>query len=309
MAHFLLFIPNATGDVAAALKRVGLDTLLRDDDFAPDAQHNAKGPNGLSGMMVSWCPAVVTKAADYPAWEFSQEKHRAIPAPPDPQKHLPAARCWYIDEPARPVAPSDLKRKPADDLAALLPTSNDDSNARKEKLLDLANTFRFPGFDVDLGDGRGVWHVPNQFRLPASFAIDECGQFAQVVRPKFRSAYDRMLWAFEACRAQIAMMWQNEVGESFHDSHSSESRSDSATPADIEAVDAFQFCCDMLALNYRVTPWIAGTLGLFGPDNFWRVMIRSTDTFRINRLLEELRKKKEAICLSGSTSPSGTAAS
>lgn len=280
MAHFLIFLPNATGDARANLRTAGLDVLLRDDDFQPESQQGV-GPEKLVGQLITWLPA--TSPASWPKWEFSSERHRALPAPPDPERKLPGRRYWYLDEPGRAVTPTDLQRRPEGDLTGV-------------QADEMAVRPRYAGLSITLGDGQ-AWWLPNQFQLPHHFAIDECGKFCSTVITPQRPLYDRMLWAFRSCQSQLAQMFcelPSDVLTADDRRFISEH-----PPRDIEHEEAFKFSCEMLALNYRIDPWMAGVLGLFTPKNFWRVLMGVTDAATINQLIADVQKKTTAITAAG----------
>ena len=60
----------------------------------------------------------------------------------------------------------------------------------------------------------------------------------------------------------------------------------------IDAAEFSSFLCDLLQLNFRVTPAIVGALGLIEKENIPRLAAVATDYERIKSLAEELDQKK-----------------
>lgn len=287
MAHYRIFIPNANGKAATNLANVGLGSLVRDNDWQPDGQQ-AKGPNGITGQIISWQPPT-TQPTDYPRFDYDPKLDTAVEAAPDPIRNLPMGRCYLLLENERPVTPSDIARKPADDLADLLPTGDDTEILRMSKLHDFARMTRFGGYLRTLGDGHR-WAHPNPSTLPATFKHNDSGVWGPQVRPQFKSIYERMVWGLNTCRSAI------------NDERIRKVPTDQLTDADHESLRDYPpkplndelaagFVSEILSLNYRLDLWIAGQLGLFTPDNLWSSITACCDLQEIQTMLSDVQKK------------------
>ncbi len=313
MAHFRILIPNSTGRPVDELRRVGLAELLRDNDRPPTGAPLNGGPGGLRGLCISWEPDHVTQpGVKSPRYEFDAQLDTAIEAPAEPQRQLSQGRFLLLLEKARPVTPDDVKRKPVDSFEGLLPTSSEAERVREFKAERLKRLTRFAGNAITLGDGYD-WTFPNLAELPTCYQFD-CAKNAwdTSVEPAFRTTYDRIHDIFQAC--QNHLLWQMVRDYTTEQIHAV------LKPAEIEflatcqpaALDehsvAMPFLCDMLSLNYRLTPWLISQLGLLKPPLIWSCLCACTDYQRLRTLADTVQKKIEQIQATGSNSPSGETA-
>lgn len=313
MAHFRILIPNSTANPADELRRVGLSDLLRDNDRAPTGAQLGAGPNGIRGLCVSWDPEHATQpGVESPRYEFDASLDTAIEAPADPTNKRPQGRYWLLTENARPVTPADVKRKPVDSFEGLLPAARDADHVRESKANRLKALTRFAGNAVKLGDGQ-EWTFPNLSELPTRFQFNAAtNDWDTAVEPKFRTTYDRIKDVFDACRNHI--LWdlvRDFTSEQIHESLTPAERDFllTTTPA---AMDdrrvAVPFLCEMLALNYRLTPWLINELGLLKPSNLWSCLCACTDANALIELHRTVQKKIEQIQASGLSLCSGATA-
>lgn len=313
MAHFRILIPNSNGQPADELRRVGLAELLRDNDRVPTGAQLNGGPSGLRGLCVSWEPDHVTQpGVQAPRYEFDSTRDTAIEAPADPHHQLAQGRFWLLIEKARPVTPQDITRKPVDSFDGLLPSASDAPQVRESKTERLKRMTRFAGNEVTLGDGR-VWTLPNMAELPTRFQFNAAkNEWDTAVEPGFRSTYDRINDVFQACKNRILWdMVRDYTTEHIHEVLSPSEIEFLATcePAALDQNRvAVPFLCDMLSLNYRLTPWLIDQLGLLKPSNLWASLCACTDADELMTLHATVQKKIEQIQARGSTSSSGAAA-
>lgn len=296
MAHFRLLFPNSKASAVEDLNRVGLGGLLRDDDWKPSVAQGT-GPKGIRGTIVSWDPNTCRPDVESPRYEFNPEIDIATEAPGDPINKLPQGRFWLLTEKTRPVTPADLKRKPVDSFEDLMPKASESEAVRTAKANRLRHVTRYAGNDVTLGDGN-VWTFPNMTELPSSYRLTETGTWGDVVKPAFRNTYDRMIDAFNACQQHVLYdclrdMNAEQIAEYLDDDDREFLRT--TEPKALDQQVAIPFLCDMLALNYRVTPWIISELCLLDPTNHWAALEACTDAHRLRLLWQTVQKKTAPI--------------
>lgn len=310
MAHFRILIPNSNAKPSDELRRVGLGDLLRDNDRQPTGAPLSGGPNGIRGLCVSWEPDHVTQpGVESPRFEFDATLDTAIEAPADPNNKQPQGRFWLLCEKARPVTPQDIARKPVDQFDGLLPAASDPDSVRLSKSERLKRMTRFAGNAVTLGDGQ-AWTFPNVAELPTKFKFDSAkNAWDTAVEPAFRTTYDRILDVFQACKNRI--LW-----DMVRD-YSAEQIRAVLSPSEIEflatcepaALDenrvAVPFLCEMLTLNYRLTPWLIDQICLLKPSNLWAALCACTNANELIELHHTVQKKIEMIQAHGLNSCSG----
>lgn len=313
MAHFRILIPNSTAKPDDELRRVGLAELLDDRDQPPTAAPLNGGPKGLRGLCVSWDPDHAKQpGVQSPRYEFDAKLDQAIEAPAEPGRQLAQGRFWLLIETARPVTPADVKRLPAVNYGELLPKSSDPDHVRVTKAARLTALTRFAGNTVKLGDEQD-WIFPNLAELPTRFQFHAAkNDWDTAVEPAFRTTYDRIKDVFDACRNHI--LW-----DLVRDYTADQIRS-VLTPDEIDflatcqpaAMDdcrvAVPFLCEMLALNYRLTPWLIDQLGLLKPSNLWSCLCACTDAAALIALHQTIQKKIAQLRAIGSNSSCGAAA-
>ena len=327
MAHFRILIPNSTAKPADELRRVGLGELLRDDDWTPSAAPLNHGPRGIKGLCISWDGNTCRPGVESPRYEFDANIDEAIESPFQPVSGMalatglespPAAsavplaqgRFWLLIEKSRPVTPADLTRKPADSFDKLLPSATDPEPIRIAKGERLKTLTRYAGNTVTLGDSRS-WTFPNQFELPSTFQLNEQGVWGEYVRPTFKTTFDRMVDAFNACQQHILWQLVRDYPREQLDEVLSDDEREFLTEVEPKALDqqvAIGFLCEMLALNYRVTPWLISQLGLLSPSVLWESLMACTDAARLRALYATVQKKIEQIRATGSNTSSGNTA-
>lgn len=132
---------------------------------------------------------------------------------------------------------------------------------------DLERPRPFDGYRVPLGDGN-PWIVPTAALLPKDYGL-EGGQVVLTVQEKFRA------------------FWQRSID--LHELLAEQSN-------DAEAVlpgDWFDYCCDALALNYRILPEIVAELQLLNTRNQWAVYRAALDRIGLEAI-HQARKKNAA---------------
>ena len=319
MSHFRILIPNSTGQPIDELRRVGLAALLSDTDRPPTAAPLNNGPRGMRGLCVSWDPDHITQpGVQAPRYEYDEKLDDAIEAPFCPpienqQSKIEnqSGRFWLLIEKSRPVTPNDVKRKPVDSFDGLLPTSSDPEHVRLAKSHTLKTLARYAGNAVTLGDGHD-WTFPNLAELPTRYQFHAAqNEWDRAVEPKFRTTYDRIKDVYDACRNRI--LWdlvRDYTAEQIHEVLSPSEREFLATCSPAALDDhkvAVPFLCEMLALNYRVTPWLIDQLGLLKPSNLWQCLCACVDADALTELHRTVQKKIVQIQARGSSSSSGEA--
>lgn len=322
MSHYRILIPNSTEQPAEALRRVGLGALLDARDWQPTGAQLNGGPNGIRGLCISWDPDHVTRpGVQSPRYEFNATDDEAVEAPacgggvsPPTQTEAgrlshAAGRFWLLTEMARPVTPQDLKHCPTADFTELIPTARDAEHVRESKANRLKSLTRFAGKDVTLGDGQ-AWTFPNLAELPTRYQFNAAkNDWDESVEPKFRTTYDRIKDVFDACRNHI--LWdlvRDFTPEQIQETLSPAERDFllTCTPAALDDRKvAVPFLCEMLALNYRLTPWLIDQLGLLKPSNLWPCLCACTDADALIDLHRTVQKKIALIRARGSNSNCG----
>lgn len=163
---------------------------------------------------------------------------------------------------------------------------------------DLAVTEQFGGGWVQLGDDK-EWLIPATRRLSHRASLDpETGKFARVPKDRYASFCKRAAShahkVFSAVGAFDAYLAQNPK----------------ADPEDYEVEcsleDAWDYCCEALSINYRVTPEIIDALKLFDDQKMLAVMMQTVELVEIletqgQKKTEKLRIPVTSTSLSGST--------
>jgi len=307
MASPRIFIPNAQSETPnAALARVGLGGLLFADDWPIGHTKNADGPEKMRGLLISWETTIQRPGVQAPRFEFSAEKDIALRAPAEPALSLPEGRFHLILEPGRPVVPADLKRKPPDQrLRGAIALGHDSPEVMREKTAKLSAMTYHEGIDVVMGDGN-AWTLPNMTQLPCTVAYQAAeSRWGVSVAGAFRPLYDRMLTIFEACQRHLFHDFVNRhtpeqlefVADELTESLTAEPLDDCGT--------AWPFICDMLALNYRLTPWIIDQLGLLKLELLWECLCAITNARALRTLYQVLEKKSDQLTACGSITSSG----
>lgn len=311
MAHYRIFIPNAQSETpSAALARVGLGGLLFADDWPIGHGQIAGGPDGMRGLCVSWEPTLQRPGVQAPRYEFSPEHDIALRAPAEPALQLAEGRFWLLLEPGRPVTPEDLKRKPrAEHLAGAIASGHDAPEVIRDKTERLKALTFFAGGNVTLGDGRS-WTIPKLTELPCVIKYQPAtSTFGREIDGQYQAIYARMLEMFNRCKQHL---WF----ELFRD-HTPEQlaliRDDdmpTSTPPRLDDyADGWPFVAEILALNYRLTPWIMDQLGLLKDSVLWECLATATNYRELVALSLDLQKKTALIQQLGSTINSGNKAS
>jgi hypothetical protein len=154
---------------------------------------------------------------------LSTKANKWTPAKADKSRGLAAKRFWLGVDPERPVKPLDLTRKKT-----------------------------FVGEWCELADGN-LWRVPSIAHLPHVYDEDEDGLVVRTVIPAYRehaATAERFVYAFfEACD-QLAVLQEKRP----------DAKQDLKVAFDLKGY--WNFTCDALAINYRVSREIVGMLGL-----------------------------------------------
>lgn len=276
MAHYSIWIPNASGDPTAALQSVGMEGLAQAGDLAPSSSvaiGGQGGPTSDGGLLLQWLDA--TAKPDCQARLGYHPQHQdwsPLPAFKLDGVQKPKGTVWIGFEKDRPVTPADLLRKgPYPGQANYL------------------------GESLVLGD-KNVWQFPNQMLLPMEFAIDpDTGEDQKVVVQSEQPVWERMQHAFEVSKASFlkrqSQFWgelpeANRVGLEAPQ-----------TPPDAPQWTEYQiqdYCIWALSLNYRLTKLIAVGLRLFRDGNLWLALYETTDVAKIVTLQIALKKTELA---------------
>ncbi|QDT95554.1 hypothetical protein [Gimesia aquarii] len=137
----------------------------------------------------------------------------------------------------------------------------------KPTAVDFARNSMLPGqAEMLLGDGQ-YWKIPNCSLFPMQFSLGTDGETTKVPRPEFKRIFERTVWAMDLLETSI----KNDQ------------------PIDEEP--ALDYCIEMLNLNYRVNREIVLWLNLLSPERLPQLMAHSTDTERITKIFEEVKKK------------------
>lgn len=305
-----IFIPNAQSESPqAALSRVGLGGLLFADDWPIGHGQIADGPEKMRGLCVSWESSIQRPGVQSPRYEFSPEIDVAIKAPAEPTLQLAEGRFWLLIEPGRPVTPNDLKRKPrAEQLQGAIASGHDSPEVMRDKTERLKAMTYLAGNDVVLGDGNR-WTIPNMAALPCVVKYQPAtSTFGREIDGHYRTTFDRMSAMFDRCKQHL---WY----ELYRD-HSAEQLAqiretwEGEAPADPKPLDDYRdgwpFVADLLAINYRITPWLMDQLGLLKDSVLWDCLATATNYRELVALSLTLQKKTELIRQLGSTTNSGS---
>lgn len=132
--------------------------------------------------------------------------------------------------------------------------------------VDLARQKQIHGLPYPLGDGN-PWRIPNMANLPHRYALGESGTFEDLPTIEARPLFDRMMWAYRHMVDHYSKDQEFDMDESIY------------------------YCCEMLAVNYRITPEIAGLLQLLDDSSVPTIMAATTDASSILALQEAAKKK------------------
>lgn len=181
---------------------------------------------------------------------YHPERQQWLPIDEDPAQQLAAGRFWYGCEPERPPTPADL--------------------ALKKQVV---------GERVLLADGQ-AWMIPFASRLPHDHALVG-GKWRRRVSARHRD------WHLRAQRNMEAIFTALDLQDFLAGRVAADQLSE--TPMKITLADGAAFCCDGLAINYRVTPEIVSFLALL--DDRSMVAIIWT-TIEMQAVLEVRDQKK-----------------
>lgn len=163
---------------------------------------------------------------------------------------------------------------------------------------DLAMTEQYGGGWVQLGDNR-EWLIPATRRLSHRGSLDpQTGKFRRVPKDRYtefcRKAAAHAHAVFSAVGAFNAYLEQHP----------------DADPEEYEVEctleDAWEYCCEALSINYRVTPEVIDALKLFDDQSMIAVMMQTVELTEIletqgQKKTEKLRIPVTSTSLSGST--------
>lgn len=103
--------------------------------------------------------------------------------------------------------------------------------------------------------------------LPHRYALGESGTFEDLPTIEARPLFDRMMWAYRHMVDHYSKDQEFDMDESIY------------------------YCCEMLAVNYRITPEIAGLLQLLDDSSVPTIMAATTDASSILALQEAAKKE------------------
>jgi hypothetical protein len=138
------------------------------------------------------------------------------------------------------------------------------------------------GYWIQLADGQ-QWHCPAAAKLPHRHGLAEDGSYGRRISPEFAAFFDQshtfaavMLQAF----GRLELLQQLE-GD----------KAPQSLKVDIDLAEAFAFCCQALALNYRLCPEIVDRLGLLNDDGI-RNILRAAANLPVLIEVSEQKKKR-----------------
>jgi hypothetical protein len=112
---------------------------------------------------------------------------------------------------------------------------------------DIERKTQYDGYAVKLADGN-LWHIPAAVNLPHKAGLNDDGEFCRVIANRWRPFY-------EASQRHAAIILA-ACGELLT----------TAKPKGkfipVTIAESFAFCCDALAINYRLTPELVDAFGL-----------------------------------------------
>lgn len=127
---------------------------------------------------------------------------------------------------------------------------------------------------VVLADGN-AWQIPIAGRLPRNWGCDSAGKLQLSLKPEFAEFCQLAERVFVA----ITSAGQGEQ--------------------DLELPEAWDYCCQALALNYRTCPQIIAALGLLDDTNFLDVLAATIELPLARQVEEDFKKKASASVLAG----------
>lgn len=213
------------------LESIGLEDLACEGEAGNITPILERGPDGNGGLLIE----LGRPTGD---WKSS----RWEPCCPDPIRKLPAARFMWGWQMNQQFVPEFFARP-------------SQVNGRLR----------------ELGDGNR-WLLPNMLMLPHRFTIDlQTGEEVREVHPNSKALYDRLVWAFDVCKAAI--------------------EGTSAIPDK----EAREFLIEAIGVNYRINRELAYRLRLLEEDNWFQHLAHVTDIDRLMRIQNEFQKKSSAV--------------
>ena len=192
------------------------------EQVGPEWKEVEEGPDGNRGMLLTW----VNKSSRYGP-KFDPENQTWTPAPATAGGATSEGDYWIGQY------TGDNKPSPS----------------------DLAHRNQFQGLDTTLADGN-TWTIPVARKLPHRHALNpETGEHRRVIDSRYA-----MYWEVST-RTAIEVFRQLEMVEWIRDSElAGEMPADTAAEVTVE--NAWDFVCQALSINYRLTPAIISELGL-----------------------------------------------
>lgn len=133
----------------------------------------------------------------------------------------------------------------------------------------------YPGPAITLGDGQ-QWCVPACFDQKHVMVPNGAGGWGEDTSPRWPDLYAKAAPLFAELEAGLRR-------DATEDDYTFQ----------LDNAAASTFLCDLLALNFRVTPGIVGALGLIDRDNIPLLVAVATDHDRLIRLTKELDSKNQ----------------
>ncbi len=111
-----------------------------------------------------------------------------------------------------------------------------------------------PGYWILAADGQ-QWEIPAAAKLPHKHGLNEQGEFARIVADQYRDYWSKSekfaIQFFEALDRLDILAGQMQMPEE---------------KVEFTLSDTWDFCCQALAINYRLDPAIVSMLGLIDDD-------------------------------------------
>lgn len=142
---------------------------------------------------------------------------------------------------------------------------------------DLQKKQPTPGYVLPLADGK-QWHCPALRNVSHVHKLNGLGQYERTVAPEYVSLWDiSQEYAAQFFQAvdMLDAAKRNGIAEPTH--------------VDFTCAESFDFCCQCLALNYRLTPEIISVLNLIDDDAMRNIIKAAID---LPVLLDFNEKKK-----------------
>lgn len=147
---------------------------------------------------------------------------------------------------------------------------------------DIARRETTPGYDLLLADKR-IWHCPAAANLPHQHRLNPAGEYERTIAQRHQAMWERS---------------QSYAGQFFRAIDALEAMKAKGIPdppaVDFTCEESFAYCCQCLALNYRLTPEIVSLLGLID-DEAMRNVIKSSINLPV--LITFGQKKKSCITI------------